>query len=228
MFIGINQYRIVFRVIYILYMSNTQLQFTGSVSLPVIGSNLILLHYYSSVLYLSTPISQVTKPLKCISSYKIRFIFQICTFAKYICSVPFSSVTQSYQTLCNPMDRSTPGLPVYHQLPEFTKTPVHRVGDAIRPSHPLSSPSTAFNLSQHQGLFKWLSTLHQVAKVLAFQCMSPSNDHSGLISFRMDCLDLRVVQGTLKCLSSPTLQFKSINSLVLSVLHSPTWLLEKT
>ena len=138
------------------------------------------------------------------------------------------SVTKWCPTLCDPMDYSTPGFPVLHYLPGFAQTPVHRVGDAIRPSHPLSSPSTAFNLSQHQGLFKWLSTLHQVAKVLAFQCMSPSNDHSGLISFRMDCLDLRVVQGTLKCLSSPTLQFKSINSLVLSVLHSPTWLLEKT
>jgi len=87
MFIGIKQYSIVFRVICILYMSNSQLQFTGSVSLPVTGSNLILLHYYSSVLCLSTPVSQVTKPLKLISSYKIQFIFQICTFAKYICSV---------------------------------------------------------------------------------------------------------------------------------------------
>ena len=87
MFIGIKQYSLVFRVICILYMSNSQLQFTGSVSLPVTGSNLILLHYYSSVLCLSTPVSQVTKPLKLISSYKIQFIFQICTFAKYICSV---------------------------------------------------------------------------------------------------------------------------------------------
>ena len=70
-------------------------------------------------------------------------------------SVQFSSVAQSRLTLCNPMNCSTPGLPVHHQLPEFTQTHVHRVGDAIQPSHPLSSPSPpAFNLSQHQGLFK--------------------------------------------------------------------------
>ena len=70
-------------------------------------------------------------------------------------SVQFSSVAQSCPTLCDPMNRSTPGLPVHHQLPEFTQTHVHRVGDAIQPFHPLSSPSPpAFNLSQHQGLFK--------------------------------------------------------------------------
>ena len=69
--------------------------------------------------------------------------------------VQFSSVAQSYLTLCDPMNLSTPGLPVHHQLPEFTQTDVHRVGDAIQPSHPLSSPSPpALNLSQHQGLFK--------------------------------------------------------------------------
>ena len=71
----------------------------------------------------------------------------------------FSSVTQSCPTLCDPMDCSTPGLPVHHQLPEFTQTHVHWVGDAIQPSHPLSSPSPAFNLSQHQSLFQW-SVLH--------------------------------------------------------------------
>ena len=68
--------------------------------------------------------------------------------------VQFSSDAQSCPTLCNPMSRSTPGLPVHHQLPEFTKTHVHQVGDAIKPSHPLSSPSPAFSLSQHQGLFQ--------------------------------------------------------------------------
>ena len=66
----------------------------------------------------------------------------------------FSSVTQSCPTLCDPMDCSTPGLPVHHQLPEFAQTHVHRLGDAIQPSHPLSSPSPAFNLSQHQCLFQ--------------------------------------------------------------------------
>ena len=82
----------------------------------------------------------------------------------------FSSVTQSGPTLCDPMNRGTPGLPVHHQLPEFTQTHVHRVGDAIQPSHPLSSPSPpAFNLSQHQGLFQWGSSSYQVPKVLEFQ-----------------------------------------------------------
>ena len=84
-------------------------------------------------------------------------------------SIPqFSSVTQSRPTLCNPMDCSTPGLPVHHQLPEFTQTHVHWVSEAIQPSHPLLSPSPAFNLCQHQGLFQWVSSSHQVAKVLEF------------------------------------------------------------
>ena len=84
--------------------------------------------------------------------------------------IQFSSVAQLGPTLCNPMNCSTPGLPVHHQLPESTQTHVHWVGDAIQPSHPLSSPSPpALNLSQHQGLFKWVSSSHQVAKVLEFQ-----------------------------------------------------------
>ena len=116
----------------------------------------------------------------------------------------FSSVAQSCLTLCNPMDCSTPGLPVHHQLPEFTQTHVHWVGDAIQPSHPLSAPSLAFNLSQHQGLFKWVSSSHQVAKYWSFSLsISPSNEYSGLISFRMDWLDLLAVQGTLKSLLQP-------------------------
>ena len=86
-----------------------------------------------------------------------------------------SSVTQSCLTLCNPMDCSTPGLPVHHQLPEFTQTHVHRVGDAIQPSHPLSSTSPpAFNLSQHRGLFQSVSSSHQVARVLEFQLQHQS------------------------------------------------------
>ena len=85
-------------------------------------------------------------------------------------SVQFSSVAQSCPTLCDPMNRSTPGLPVHHQLPEFTQTHVHRVSDAIQPSHPLSSLSPpAPNPSQHQGLFQWVNSLHEVAKVLEFQ-----------------------------------------------------------
>ena len=85
-------------------------------------------------------------------------------------SVQFSSVAQSYLTLCDPTDCSTPVFPVHHQRPEFTQTHVHWVSDAIQPSHPLSSPSPpAFNLSQHQGLFKWVSFSHHVAKVSEFQ-----------------------------------------------------------
>ena len=85
-------------------------------------------------------------------------------------SVQFSSVAQSCPTLCDPINRSTPGLPVHHQLLEFTQTHVHRVGDAIQPSHPLSTPSPpAPNPSQHQGLFQWVNSSHEVAKVLEFQ-----------------------------------------------------------
>ena len=86
-----------------------------------------------------------------------------------------SSVAQSCPTLCNPMDCSTPGLPIYHQLPQLTQMHVYWVNDAIQPSHPLSSPSPpTFNHSQHQGLFKWVSSSHQVAKVLEFQLQHQS------------------------------------------------------
>ena len=113
----------------------------------------------------------------------------------------FRSVTQSFPTLGDLVDCSTPGLPVYRQLWKFTQTHVHWVGDAIQPPHPLSSPSPpAFNLSQHQCLFKWVSSSHQVAKVLVSASASASNEHSGLISFRMDWLDLLAAQGILKSL----------------------------
>ena len=89
--------------------------------------------------------------------------------------VQFSSVAQLCPTLCNPMNRSMTGLPVHHQLSESTQTHVHWVGDAIQPSHPLSSPSpSALNLSQHQGLFKWVSSSHQVTKVLEFHLQHQS------------------------------------------------------
>ena len=181
----------------------------------------------------------------------------------------FSSVAQSYLTLCNPMDCSTPGFPVHHQLPELPQTHVHWVCDAIQSSHPLSSPPPpALNVFQHEGLFQWVSFLHQVTKVLVFQVpasilpvniqgwfplgliglislqskvlsshlilcrplfllppippgirvfsnestlrmrwpkywsfsISPSNEYSILISFRMDWLDFLAIQGTLKSL----------------------------
>ena len=98
------------------------------------------------------------------------------------------------------MDCSIPGFPVHHHLPEHAQTHVHWVDDAIQPSYPLSSPSPpAFNLSQHQGLFQWVSSSHQVAKDWSFS-ISPSNEYAGLISFRIDCSDLLVVQRTLKSL----------------------------
>ena len=90
-------------------------------------------------------------------------------------SVRFSSIAQSCLTLCNPMDCSTPGFPVHHQLRELAQTHVRQVGDAIQPSHPLSSPSPpAFNLSQHHGLLQGVSSSHQMAKVLEFQLQHQS------------------------------------------------------
>ena len=98
-----------------------------------------------------------------------------CCLSLVFLSFQFSLIAQSCPTLCNPIDCSTPGFPVDHHLPELVQTHVHRVGDAIQPSHPLSSPSPpAFNLSQHQGLFQRVSSLYQVAKVLEFQLQHQS------------------------------------------------------
>ena len=135
----------------------------------------------------------------------------------------FSSVTQSCLTLWDPLDCSTPGLPVHHQLPELTQTYVHWVSDAIQPSHPLLSPSPpALNLSQHQGLLKWVSSSHLVAKVLEVQLQHQSFQwifrsdflSDGLVGFPCSPRDCQE--------SSPTPQFKSIYSLALSFLYSPT------
>ena len=102
-------------------------------------------------------------------------------------SVQFSSVTRSCPILCNPMNHSTPGLPIHHQLPESTQTHVHGVGDSIQPSHPLLSPfPPTFNISQHQSLFKWVSSSHQMAKVLEFQLQHQSFQWI----FRTDALGL--------------------------------------
>ena len=96
--------------------------------------------------------------------------------------IQFSSVAQSCPTLSDSMNCSMPGFPVRHQLLEFTQTHVHWVSDDIQPSHPLSSPSPpAFNLSQHQGLFKWVSSLHQVARVLEFQLQ-----HQSLLKWNLE------------------------------------------
>ena len=117
-------------------------------------------------------------------------------------SIQFSSVAKSCLTLCDPKNHSTPGFPVHHRLLESTKTHIHWVNDAIQPSHPLSFPSPpALNLSQHQGLFKWVSSSHEVAKVLEFQLQHQSFQRTPRTDlFRMDWLDLLAVQGTLKSL----------------------------
>ena len=132
---------------------------------------------------------------------------------KCINTVQFSSASQSCQTLCDPMNHSMPGIPVHHQLLEFTQTHVHWVSDAIQPSHPLLSPSPpAPNPSQHQSLFQWVDSLHKVARYWRFSfSIIPSKEIPGLISFRMDWLDLLAVQGTLKSL----LQHHSSNASIL-------------
>ena len=114
----------------------------------------------------------------------------------------FSSVAQSCPTLGDPMDCSMPSFPVHHQLPELAQTHIHWVNDAIKLYHPLSAPSPpAFNLSQHQGLFKWVSSSHQVAKVLEFQLQHQSFPWIFRTDFLKDRLfDLLAVQGTLKSL----------------------------
>ena len=136
--------------------------------------------------------------------------------------VQFSSVTQSCPILCDPMNHTIPGLPVHHQLPELTETHVHRVSDAIQPSHPLLFPSPpAPNPSQHHGLFQWVNSSHEVAKVLEFQLQNQSFQwtpradllQNGLVGSPCSPRDSQE--------SSPTPQFKSINSSALSFLHSP-------
>ena len=117
-------------------------------------------------------------------------------------SVQFSSVAQSCPSLCDPMNRSTPGLPVHHQFLEFTQTHVHRVGDAIQPSHPLLSPSPpAPNPSQHQSLFQWVNSWHEVAKVLEFSASTSV--------FPMNTQDWSPLEWT--CVPQPSHPLKSFN-----------------
>ena len=124
--------------------------------------------------------------------------------------------------LCDPTHCSTPGLPVHRQLPEFTQTHVHWVSDAIQPSHPLSSPSPpAFNLSQHQGLFQEVSSLHQVAKVLELQLQHQSFQWIFRVDFLSDWLIWSPCCPQDSQESSPAPQFKSISSSVLSLLYGP-------
>ena len=141
----------------------------------------------------------------------------------HIASVQFSSVAQSCPTLCDPMNCSTPGLPVHHQLPGFTQTHVHRVSNAIQPSHPLSSPSPpAPNPSQHQSIFQWVSSSHEVTKVLDFQLQHQSFQRTPRTDLLLDGLVGSPCSPRDSQESSPTPQFKSINSSVLSTLLSST------
>ena len=132
-------------------------------------------------------------------------------------SVSISSVAQSCLTICDPMDCSTPGFPVHHQLLEFTQTHVHWVGDAIQPSHTLPSPSPpTFNLSQHQGLFRWVTSSHQVANVLEFQLQHQSFQWIFRTDFIYDWLVGSLCSSRGSQESSSTSQFKSISSSVLN------------
>ena len=137
-----------------------------------IGFGLLCFHYHLFLciffyfLFISSVISWLF-----ISTLFILHIFVFLIFFP----VQFSSVAQSCLTICNPMNHSTPGLPVHHRFLEFTQTHVHRVGNAIKPSHPLSSASPpAPNPSQHQGLYQWVNSSHEVAKVLQFQLQHQS------------------------------------------------------
>ena len=142
-------------------------------------------------------------------------------FTNKIINQSINSATHSCPTLCEPMNCSTPGLPLHYQLPESTQIYVHWVGHAIQPSHPLSSPSPlAFILSKHQGLVKWVSSSHQVAKLLEFQLQHQSFQWTPRTDLhRMDWSPCSPRDSQV---SSPTRQLKSINSLALSFLHSPT------
>ena len=161
--------------------------------------------------------------------------FTVTTFFPFFyvhSSVQFRSVAQSCPTLRDPMNCSTPGLPVHHQLPEFTQTHVHRVSDAIQPSHPLSSPSPlAPNPSQHQGLFQWVNSSHEVAKYWSFSfSISPSNEEPGLISFRMESWISLQSKGLSRVFSNTIVQKHQFFGAQLSSQsnsHIHTWPLEK-
>ena len=149
--------------------------------------------------------------------------YQICAIQLFL--VQFSSVTQSCLTLCDPMNGSIPGLPGHHQLLASTQTHVRWVSDTIQPSHPLSSPLTpAFNLSQHQGLFQWVTSSYQVEKCWSLT-ISPSNEHSGLISFRMDWFDLLASPRVFSNSTARKHQF--LNTSLWSSSRTHTWLLEE-
>ena len=134
----------------------------------------ISIRYVLDLLTLSSMILLYEKT-SLVLSFNLLILFSMSNLLLNLSVNLNSSVAQSCPTLCDPIECSTPGLPVHHQLLEFTHTHVHWVGDATQPSHPLSSPSPpALNLSQNQGLVQWVSSLHQVAKVLEFQLQHQS------------------------------------------------------
>ena len=142
---------------------------------------------------------------------------------KLTTSLQFSSVGQSCPTLCNPMDCSTPGFPVHHQLLEIAQIHVHQVGEATQPSHPLSSPSLpTINLSQYQGLFKWVSSSHQVTKILEFHLQHQVLPMNIQDWFPLGLTSLISVQSKGLSRVFPTPQLKNINALTLSFLYIPT------
>ena len=143
----------------------------------------------------------------------------------------FGSVAQSCPTLWDPMNHSMPGLPVHHQLPEFTQTHIHRVSDAIEPTHPLSFPfPPSLNPSQHQSLFQWVNSSHEVAKGLVFQLQHHSLQRNPRIDLLQNGLVGSFCSPSDSQDSPPTAQIKSINSSQLSSQsnsHIHTWPLEK-
>ena len=148
------------------------------------------------------------------------------------CIHQFSSVSQSCPTLCDPMNCSMPGLPVHHQLPEFTQTHVHWISDAIQPSHPLSSPSPpAPNPSQHPSLFQWVNSSKEVAKVLELQLQNQSYQSiQGWFPLRLTGLIFLLSKGLSRVFCSTTvwnLQFFSAQPSLWSNSHINTWLLEE-
>ena len=177
---------------------------------------------HSSILAWRIPmdciIHMVTKSQTQLSNF--RFPFHFHSSASVLGVLQFSSVQllSCVRLFCDPMDYNTPGFPVHYPLPELAQTHVYLVSDAIQPSHSLSSPSPpTFNRSQHQGLFQWI----RWAKYWSFSFnISPSSEHSGLISFRMDWLDLLAVQGTLRSL----LQHHSSKASILQ--HSPFFIVQ--
>ena len=139
---------------------------------------LLFLHYYDAQdfsfqnFFLFFFLKSCTVPVTFHYNWEVNIFILICATRKFhlIILVRFSHSVISCPTLCDPMDCSTPSFPIHHQLPELAQTHVHRVGDTIQPSHPLWSPfSLTFNLSQYQGLFQWVSSSHQMAKILEFQ-----------------------------------------------------------